>query len=98
MRSASASELASDSLHFRDQRYRELLFLYRAKNFPETLTDEEQDRWQACRFQQLTNGRDGYLSLNDFYAQIEALHAREDLSERDRTILHALREWGDQIL
>jgi exodeoxyribonuclease-1 len=98
VRSASASELASDSLHFRDQRYRELLFLYRAKNFPDTLTDEERNCWQECRFQQLTNGRGGYLSLNDFYAQIEALHAREDLSERDRTILHALREWGDQIL
>ncbi len=98
VRSASASELASDIMHFQDRRYRDLLFLYRAKNFPDTLTDEEQNRWQECRFQQLTNGRDGYLPLNDFYAQIEALHDREDLSERDRTILYALREWGEQIL
>jgi exodeoxyribonuclease-1 len=98
VRSASPSELASDTIHFQDRRYRDLLFLYRAKNFPDTLTDEEQNCWQECRFQQLTNGRGGYLSLNDFYAQIEALHDREHLSERDRTILYALQEWGEQIL
>ncbi|WP_438952463.1 exodeoxyribonuclease I [Porticoccus sp.] len=98
VRSASASELASGSLYFQDPRYRELLFLYRAKNFPETLSDEERQQWQEHRFQQITDGRGGYLSLNDFHEQIEALHTRESLSERDKRILHDLREWGNQIL
>jgi exodeoxyribonuclease I len=98
VRTATAAELASDSLHFRDERYQQLLFLYRVKNFPETLSDEEQHRWDELRFQRLTNSSEGYLILDTYFSEIDQLLGQESMSEKDRNILRALQDWGSQIL
>mgnify|MGYP006404201057 CR=1 FL=1 len=98
VRTASSVEMASDTLHFRDERYQQLLFLYRVKNFPETLSDEEQHRWEELRFQRLTNSAEGYLTLEKYFSEIEQMLGEEAMSERDRNILRALQDWGSQIL
>ena len=98
VRRASAAELVSDSIHFRDERYQQLLFLYRAKNYPETLNEGERHKWEEIRFQRLTNPSEGFLTLDAYSAKISELLAEEETSERDRNILWALEEWGSQIL
>ena len=98
VRRASAAELASDSIHFRDERYQQLLFLYRSKNYPETLSEDERHEWEEIRFQRLTNTSEGFLTLDAYSVQISELLAQEETSERDRNILWALEEWGSQIL
>lgn len=98
VRRASAAELASDSIYFRDERYQQLLFLYRAKNYPESLSEDEAHLWEEIRFQRLTNPGEGYLTLDTYVAEIDELLAQKTLSERDRTILRALEEWGSQVL
>ena len=70
VRQASAEELASDSLFFRDERYQRLLFLYRAKNYPGTLNEDELHDWEEIRFQRLTNSAEGYLTLDAWGRQI----------------------------
>lgn len=98
VRQASAEELASDSLCFRDERYQRLLFLYRAKNYPATLNEEELHEWEEIRFQRLTNSAEGYLTLDAYSAEIDQLLMQEASSERDRNILRSLEDWGRQIL
>jgi len=98
VRRASAEELSSDSVHFRDQRYQQLLFLYRAKNYPESLNESERHDWEEIRFQRLTNPGEGFLTLDAYSAEIEELLMKGELSERDRNILRALEDWGQQIL
>lgn len=50
VRSCPPSRLGEKSFRFEDARLPELLFRYRARNFPETLNAEEQQRWLAfCR-------------------------------------------------
>jgi exodeoxyribonuclease-1 len=98
VRSASPAELAGDSFHFNDERYRQLLFLYRARHYPETLNEEEMHLWEEWRFHRLTSPGSGYLSLDAFYSEIDQFLAKSDISERDRVLLHTLQEWGDQIL
>ncbi len=98
VRRASAAELASNSIHFRDERYQQLLFLYRAKNYPETLNEDERHEWEEIRFQRLTNPSEGFLTLDAYSAEISELLAQEEISERDRNILWAIEEWGSQIL
>lgn len=49
-RSLSAEELANFSAEFHDGRLPELLFRYRCRNYPESLTKAELERWQTfCR-------------------------------------------------
>lgn len=47
VRATPPEQLARASFAFRDPRYAELLFRYRARNWPETLDADEQARWHA---------------------------------------------------
>jgi exodeoxyribonuclease-1 len=47
VRSAEPEQLAADSWPFDDPRLPELLFRYRARNFPDTLNTDEQQRWRS---------------------------------------------------
>ena len=50
VRLADPTQLARERWLFDDERLPELLFRYRARNFPDTLSPEEQERWrQFCR-------------------------------------------------
>lgn len=46
VRSADPAQLAQQQWPFDDERLPELLFRYRARNFPDTLSFEEQERWR----------------------------------------------------
>jgi exodeoxyribonuclease-1 len=50
VRTVDPAQLAREQWPFDDERLPELLFRYRARNFPDTLNFEEQERWQIfCR-------------------------------------------------
>ncbi|MBL4819378.1 MAG: exodeoxyribonuclease I [Gammaproteobacteria bacterium] len=55
IRESTPEQLAMLNLPFRDRRLAELLFRYRARNYPETLDLDEQQRWQSYRHQRLTD-------------------------------------------
>ncbi|RHW21990.1 exodeoxyribonuclease I [Pseudomonas jilinensis] len=67
IRQADPDTLARHSWPLRDQRLVDLLFRYRARNFPDTLTASEQEQWrQFCR-QRLQGRLPGApLTLADF--------------------------------
>lgn len=46
VRTADPAQLAQEQWPFDDERLPELLFRYRARNFPDTLNFEEQERWR----------------------------------------------------
>jgi exodeoxyribonuclease-1 len=46
VRTADPAQLAQEQWPFDDERLPELLFRYRARNFPDTLSLEEQERWR----------------------------------------------------
>jgi exodeoxyribonuclease-1 len=91
-------ELAEATVGFRDPRLEEMLFRYRARNYPETLTPDEQERWDEFRFARISEGDGRGLDLEAFHARIENLLQGEAVSARDRQILEALQSWGDSLL
>ena len=91
VRGRSPEALAGWQPGFEDPRLPELLFRYRARNWPETLDADERRRWlEHCRDR--LRGGDGYLSLEDYEAAIAARRdgAGPELEER----LDALMGWG----
>jgi len=56
VRAASPDELNDLSRDFHDERLRQLLPLYKARNFPRTLTDDERAAWEAHCYDVLMNG------------------------------------------
>jgi exodeoxyribonuclease-1 len=54
VRAADPAQLAQQQWPFDDERLPELLFRYRARNFPDTMSFEEQERWRIFCQQRLT--------------------------------------------
>lgn len=93
------TELVSEGrLHFDDKRLNELFFRYRARNWPESLTEEETARWHQWREDRLTRGVGGARSLEAFAEAIEELaqmHDNEQEAERVENICGALYDWAE---
>ena len=93
-----ADKLAERQPAFADERLEEVLFRYRARNFPDTLNEADQARWQQHCSQRLHDGVGGGLSLAAFFERIDALSEQlaED-DERGQDILGALYDYAEQI-
>lgn len=69
-----AEQLGSRAWPFRDERHPELFFRYRARNFPELLTAEEETRWrQFCRQRLLGEEQQGHMTCTQFLTLTEQL-------------------------
>jgi exodeoxyribonuclease-1 len=92
---ALAAKLSGRAPAFDDARLEELLFRYRARNWPATLDADERDRWlQHCQAR-LHDGVGGGLTIDDFLARIDVLSKTAD--ERGEAILSALVEHAESI-
>jgi exodeoxyribonuclease-1 len=95
LRTLTPEQLADKRPAFADGRLEELLFRYRARNFPDTLTDEEQQRWQQLRHERLVQGRHGGLTLQAFFDRIDELNETAD--ERGQQLLGELYDYAEAI-
>jgi exodeoxyribonuclease I len=87
-RTLSPQALATTKFSFEDGRLDELLFRYRARNFPETLTPEEKKHWREHCMMRLGN-RDAWLQ--------EVTRLSDNADERGQAVLAALREYGETL-
>jgi len=93
---ALAERVAQGKAAFQDARLAELLFRYRARNFPALLSAAEQAQWQAHCAARLHAGAGGAQTLAQFFERIDALgESAED--ERSEAILGALYDYAEQI-
>jgi exodeoxyribonuclease I len=99
VRATPASGLASLEGGFQDDRLPEMLFRYRARNWPETLTVEERSRWDRFRRERLTNPQaDAGITLDDYRSRLAQMMVDPGLGEPERGILSELADWPDRIL
>lgn len=97
VRATPPEQLALRTFNFRDARYPELLFRYRARNWPESLTPDERERWEAFRLQRLTRPTPlTTQTLAEYFARLVQL--RDDPLGRDKgALLDQLLAWGEQL-
>jgi len=99
VRRLPGEELAARSFPFQDDRLQELLFRYRARNFPATLSEDEQHQWEEHRYARLNEKLcDGYIDIESYHRKIGELAARTNLDARQRQVLADLDAWGEHIL
>ena len=99
VRNSSPSELADASYVFEDARLPEMLFRYRARNYPESLSPEEHAQWEEYRFARLTEPDAGAgICMEDFQATIDQLLAGGTLNEAQQRLMQQLQEYGDSLL
>ncbi len=92
-------ELKEQNFVFEDTRLAEMLFRYKARNYPDTLTEEENLQWQEYRFQRLTNREYGAtITMEAYQETLEALYQQYEDDEEKIRIISLLMEWGDSLL
>ena len=95
----SPEQLAQESLVFEDRRLPEMLFRYRARNYPQSLTSEEAAQWEEQRFAYLTEAEAGAsIVMDDFLGRIEQLQAQHDGNSAAQAVLQDLLAYSDQLL
>ncbi|WP_409523229.1 exodeoxyribonuclease I [Nitrincola sp. MINF-07-Sa-05] len=98
VRRAELEQLVGLDLPFQDPRLEEMLLRYKARNFPQTLSDDEQERWEEYRSQKLLHGdKGGYMTLPQFYETLNQLGAEHASDERTMQILEELALYAESI-
>ncbi|MGI9316440.1 MAG: exodeoxyribonuclease I [bacterium] len=95
VRKMRPEDLATTEFTFNDSRLPELLFRYRARNWPDTLDAEEMKRWHEHCMRQYQNteyGLDGYLE------RIAALRKANSGATQAESVLDDLEHWADELL
>lgn len=96
---SNGAQLAQSSFPFTDKRLQELLLRYRARNFLDTLDEEECHLWEEFRFDRLNQKWcDGYFDLETYHSKIAELLAKPETDRAQRALLVKLQEWADEIL
>jgi exodeoxyribonuclease I len=80
---------------FQDPRLDALCLRFRARNYPDTLTEDEQAQWEAHCHQRLLQGQTGYWNLDTFLQKIDDLH--EEASEPGQQVLEALVDYATEL-
>ncbi|MFO7594089.1 MAG: exodeoxyribonuclease I [Pseudomonadota bacterium] len=90
-------ELGRQSWVFEDKRLPELLLRFRARNYPETLSEDERGQWlEHCRAR-LFEGDSGHMNFDQFFAEIEEAKAEQELDEKGLQILAQVEQYGREL-
>jgi len=87
---ADPAVLARQTFPFGDPRLPELLFRYRARNYPDTLSVEETAQWREHCQQQW---QEGSFTLTQFEQEMAEERARPEATEKTLAALDALDRW-----
>lgn len=100
LRAMRPEALAAAKPPFEDPRLPEMLFRYRARNWPESLNEAEQERWRlhcADVLQRGANIPGAGLPLSVFREEMLRLGAERE-SERDQRVLQRLEHYANELL
>jgi exodeoxyribonuclease-1 len=98
VRNALPENLADLHPAFKDAKLHELLFRYRARNWPHLLNKAEKQRWQEYRMNRLTAPDAGANITHLEYGKILSRMAVDSaLSPDQRTLVNALLDWPEKI-
>jgi exodeoxyribonuclease-1 len=99
VRATPPEQLGQRAFPFRDARYTELLFRYRARNWPDTLDADERMRWEDFRRRRIETATPlTALTREDYFATIAQMRADPALPPAHVPLLDALESWGQSIL
>ncbi len=98
VRAAKPEELAGLHPAFDAPKLAELLFRYRARNWPESLSGEERGRWEDYRRARLTEpGAGGSITLDEYRRVLSRMVVDTSLTPGQREVIDALLDWPQEL-
>ena len=96
VRSAFADHSGDLTVKFNDNRLNLLLPLYKARNFPDKLSNEEAVSWQKFCKQRLMGGEEPWI--NQYINQISHLESQPNLTKNQKFLLDELKLYAESII
>jgi len=97
VRAAGPGELSALHLQFHDQRLIALLPLYKARNFPTKLTDEERQAWEEYRMHKLIAGGASSRAAK-FGIKLQTIVEQGHPTKREKDLLEDLQLYAESII
>ncbi len=99
VRATPPDMLGDRDFGFSDARLPELLFRYRARNWPDTLSGEERSRWDDYRRRRLFHPDAGLSesTFDSFEEEITSLRLEHVDNPARQALLDQLQAWGNQL-
>ncbi|WP_194435090.1 exodeoxyribonuclease I [Vibrio fluminensis] len=92
IRQTPAEQLADLDISFSDPRIEPLLFRYRARNFPWTLSEQEQQKW-------MNHSRDYFQSrIDDYMINLENLVHEHESDTKKITLLKSVYQYVEKLV
>lgn len=83
-------DLADWTASFKDPRGEEMLFRFRARNYPDTLSEDEQERWEQYRIARLVDST--HPKILNFHQFAQALQLAAEQVENDPVKIEWIKE------
>ncbi len=96
VRQASPADLSSLTADFKDERLKELLPLYKARNFPSSLSSEERAAWEAFVRRKLEGDRKRH-PFEDYFVRLSEL-AAQPLGAEQQYLVEELKLYGESLV
>jgi len=98
IRSLDPLELRDFQPKFQDKRLAEMLFRFRSRNYPETLSAEDTRNWNTYRAARIHQPEgNGSIQFKEFCEIIREKRADSTLDNKQKTILDELEAWGNDV-
>lgn len=87
------------AINFDDSRANELVYRYIMRNFLDSQTKEEKEKWKDfCSHRILSPPGNIMINLDFYNRKIEEKLTSEDISEKEKTILLELKDYGQDLI
>ncbi len=98
LRQLNETELANADFNFKDKRIPEMLFRYRARNYPNSLNHAEKIKWDDYRKNKFTDSETrNNLNLESYNQLLVEYLENNEADENKKKILLELQAWGKSI-
>lgn len=88
------TDLSNLSTSFEDSRLPEMFFRYKARNYPEQLSIDEQEEWQEYRRNKLNDQQSSLgIGFAEFDHLIKEIRQDENISEKNSTVLSDIENY-----
>lgn len=94
--SKNHQEIENFTPNFTDERLKKLFLLYKARNFPKVLSDQEREMWEKFKQERLTGG--AKPRLQQYFIRLKELGARTNLAENQRFLIEELQLYGESLM
>lgn len=97
VRAAGIDELKGLDLKFKDERLQALLPLYKARNYPQAMSDEDRIWWEKFRERKLLGNKQS-SAMAKYFNRLGELANKEGLTQNQKYLLEELQLYGQSIM